>query len=186
MSTWVAFLRGIGGGIRPMVMKDLQAALEDLGLSDVRTYIQSGNVVFRRAGATAAKLEAQIGRRIEERFGFESRVFVLSVAQLTRAAAANPFGQADDEPTSVHLFFLSQRPRTPDLAAMNRLKTASEAFVLSGRVLYVHTPDGFGVSKLAARIEKLLGVPATARNWRTVNKMLALAASGRNKAVKSS
>jgi uncharacterized protein (DUF1697 family) len=174
MSTWIAFLRGIGGGIRPMVMKDLQAALENLGLSDVRTYIQSGNVVFRRAGTTAAKLEAQIGRRIAERFGFESRVFVLSAAQLARAAAANPFGQADDEPTSVHLFFLSQRPRQPDLGAMKRLKTPSEAFVLAGRVLYVHTPDGFGVSKLAARIEKLLGVPATARNWRTVTKMLAL------------
>jgi uncharacterized protein (DUF1697 family) len=131
VSTWIAFLRGIGGGIRPMVMKDLQAALED---------------------------------------------------QLARAAAANPFGQADDEPTSVHVFFLSQRPRQPDLAAMQRLKTRSEAFVPAGRVLYLHTPDGFGVSKLAARIEKLLGVAATARNWRTVNKMLALAAPGHTRA----
>jgi uncharacterized protein (DUF1697 family) len=176
MSTWVAFLRGIGGGIRPMLMKDLQAAVAGLGLSDVRTYIQSGNVVFRRSRATAAKLEAQIARAIEDKFGFESKVMVLSARDLARAAADNPFAQAGDEPKSVHLFFLAQRPRQPDLAAMKRLKTASETFVLTGRVLYLHTPDGFGESRLAARIEKLLGVPATARNWRTVTKMLELAA----------
>jgi len=179
MSTWIAFLRGIGGGIRPMLMKDLQAALEDLGLSDVQTYIQSGNVVFRRGRTTAAKLQEQIARRIEERFGFESTVMVLSAAELTRAAAGNPFAQADDEPRSVHLFFLAQRPSQPDLTAMKRLETASEAFVLADRVLYLHTPDGFGDSKLAARIEKLLGVPATARNWRTVTKMLELAGEPR-------
>jgi uncharacterized protein (DUF1697 family) len=176
MSTWVAFLRGIGGGIRPMLMKDLQAALQGLGLTDVRTYIQSGNVVFRRSRATAAKLEAQIAQAIVDEFGFESKVIVLSARELAQAAAGNPFAQADARPAAVHLFFLARRAPNPDVATMTRLKTASETFVLAGRVLYLHTPDGFGTSKLAARIEKLLGVPATARNWRTVTKMLALAA----------
>ena len=92
-----------------------------------------------------------------------------------RAAAANPFAtSAGANPKSVHLFFLAERPRAPDLESLERHKTGSESYVLKGKVLYLSTPDGFGTSKLAGRVERALGVPATARNWRTVTTLLEL------------
>lgn len=175
MATWIAFLRGIGGGIRPLPMKNLKAALEDLGLEDVTTYIQSGNVVFKTAKGTAAGLRQKIGECVTNRFGFDAKVMVLSVKDLAKAAAGNPFPQADAEPKSLHLFFMDKAPPAADIAGMSKLKAASEAFELKGSVLYFYTPKGFGISKLAERAERLLGVPATARNWRTVTTVLAMA-----------
>jgi uncharacterized protein (DUF1697 family) len=172
--TWIALLRGIGGGIRPLSMKELVKALEGIGLKDVRTYIQSGNVVFSSA-KSAARLAGEIERCIEKKFGFHSRTFVLSVGELRRAAAGNPFPQADQAPQTLHLFFLAKPAKAAQLDAMNELKTKSEQFVLTNKVLYFYAPDGFGTSKLAAKAERLLGVDTTARNWRTVGKLLELA-----------
>jgi uncharacterized protein (DUF1697 family) len=75
----------------------------------------------------------------------------------------------------VHLFFLAERPKELNLKSLEALRAKTERFALKGRVLYLHTPDGFGKSKLAARAERLLGVEATARNWRTVTTLLAMA-----------
>ncbi len=174
MATWIALLRGVGGGIRPLPMRQLVQELEGIGLKDVRTYIQSGNVVFRSA-RSAARLAGEIEHSIEKKFGFHSRTFVLSVDELRRAAAGNPFPKADDEPRTLHLFFLEQPAKAARLDAMNELKSKSEQFKLTGKVLYFYTPDGFGTSKLAAKAERLLGVNTTARNWRTVGKLLELA-----------
>jgi uncharacterized protein (DUF1697 family) len=176
MSTWIALVRGIGGGIRSVPMKRLREILEELGLADVRTYLATGNVVFERPRATAAKLSAAIAERVSREFDFDAKVLVLSAAELEAAADANPFREAEREPRSLHLFFLAAKPRSPDLAAMKKLQAASERFALRDRVLYFHTPDGFGKSKLATRVERLLGVDATARNWRTVCKVRELAA----------
>jgi uncharacterized protein (DUF1697 family) len=174
MSTWIALLRGVGGGIRPLPMRELTAALEGIGLKDVRTYIQSGNVVFS-SPKTAQRLAGEIERCIEKKFGFHSRTFVLSVSELQRAARGNPFPKADEEPTTLHLFFLAQPAKAAQLDAMNEIKSKSEQFVLKDKVFYFYTPQGFGISKLAGRIERLLGVDTTARNWRTVGKLLELA-----------
>jgi uncharacterized protein (DUF1697 family) len=171
---WIALLRGVGGGIRPLPMRELVKALEGIGLKDVRTYIQSGNVVFS-SGKQPARLAAEIEGCIEKKFGFHSRTFVLSVQDLQRAAKANPFPQADTEPKSLHLFFLAQPAKAAKLDAMIELKSKTEQFVLTNKVFYFYTPDGFGISKLAAKAEKLLGVDTTARNWRTVGKLLELA-----------
>lgn len=174
MSTWIALLRGVGGGIRPLPMRELVAALERIGLKDVRTYIQSGNVVFSSAKA-ASRLAGEIERCIEKNFGFHSKTFVLSVPELRRAAAGNPFPQADDKPQALHLFFLDKPAKAAELDAMNELKAKSEQFVLKGKVFYFYAPEGFGTSKLGAKAGRLLGVDATARNWRTVGKLLELA-----------
>lgn len=171
MATWIALLRGVGGGIRPLPMRELTTALEGIGLKNVRTYIQSGNVVFTSARA-AARLTDEIERCIEKNFGFHSNTFVLSVPELRRAAAGNPFPQADAEPKTLHLFFLAKPAKAAQLDAMNALKSKSEQFVLTSKVLYFYTPEGFGISKLAARADRLLGVDTTARNWRTVGKLL--------------
>ncbi|MDX1388981.1 MAG: DUF1697 domain-containing protein [Acidobacteriota bacterium] len=176
MNTWIALLRGVnvlGHGKLPMA--ELVEVLEKIGLKDVRTYIQSGNVVFRSPGKTAPPLCRKIGKAILASHGFAPHVLVLSVEALRDAVARNPFPSADGNPKSVHLFFLDQPPMEAKLDRIGATKADSEEFALTESVFYLHTPDGFGPSKLAANAERLLGVPATARNWRTVNKILEMA-----------
>jgi uncharacterized protein (DUF1697 family) len=152
-------------------MRELVVALERIGLESVRTYIQTGNVVFTST-KSAARLASEIERCIEKKFGFHSRTFVLSAAELKRTAKGNPFPQADEKPQTLHLFFLAEPAKAAQLEAMNEVKAKTEQFVLKGKVFYFHAPKGFGSSKLGARAERLLGVDATARNWRTVGKLL--------------
>jgi uncharacterized protein (DUF1697 family) len=176
MATWIALLRGIGGGIRPLEMAKLVKALEGIGLEDVRTYIATGNVVFT-SPKTAAQLSKAIESCIEKKFGFFSKTFVVSPKELARAAAANPFPQADENHKSLHLFFLAQPAKAARFDDMNAIKAPSEQFVLKGKVFYFYAPEGFGTSKLGARIGKLLGVDMTARNWRTVGKLIEMSKS---------
>lgn len=174
MSTFIALLRGIGGGIRTMPMQKLTDALGGIGLQKVRTYIATGNVVFE-SRKTAAQLQKDIEACVQKTFGYESQTFLLNIADLKRAIKANPFPQADENHKSLHLFFLAGAAKTPKLDVMNELKAPTEAYVLTKKVLYFYAPQGFGISKLGGRLEKLLGVATTARNWRTVNKLLELA-----------
>jgi uncharacterized protein (DUF1697 family) len=175
VNTWVALLRGINVTGRNLVpMKALMAGLEREGFSEIRTYIQSGNAVFASRVVSARTLERRIGRRILEEHGFEPRVMVLTPAQLRRAAKRNPFPGATDRPATLHVFFLASAPKTVDHAMLERLRTGEEAYALDGRIAYLLTPDGYGPSKLASRFEHCLGVGATARNWRTVTRLIAM------------
>jgi uncharacterized protein (DUF1697 family) len=175
MNVYIALIRGINvGGSHLLPMKDLKLLFEQHGCAEVQTYIQSGNVVFRSTDANADRLAKRLTAAVAKARGFEPRLLVLTRRELERASAGNPFPEADDNPASVHLFFLAEPATAADLKSMNALKTASERFALKGRVLYLHTPDGVGRSKLAARAERLLGVDATARNWRTVTTLLEL------------
>jgi uncharacterized protein (DUF1697 family) len=155
-------------------MDDLRQTLAAVGCTDVRTYIQSGNAIFR-SRQDASRLSKQLAAAVSMRYGFEPRVVVRTAAELEKAAAGNPFSEADDDPKSLHLFFLATPARTPDLKGMEALKASTERFLLKGGVFYLHTPAGFGSSKLAQRAERLLGVDCTARNWRTVKTLLAMA-----------
>jgi len=152
-------------------MKELKVVLEKNGCRDVRTYIQSGNVILNSA-SDAARLAKRLTAAVSRSHGFAPRVLLLSRAELERAAAANPFPGAAENPKSLHLFFLGEAPTTPDLKSLEALKIQNEAFALKGSVFYLHTPDGFGTSKIAVRAEKFLGVEGTARNWRTVTTLL--------------
>jgi uncharacterized protein (DUF1697 family) len=176
MKTYIALFRGINvGGSHLLPMKELKLMFEHSGCVDVRTYIQSGNVVFRSAMSDATGLARRLAAGVSQSHGFEPRVFVLTGAELETAAAGNPFPEANENPKSLHLFFLAEPPEKPDLKACEACRTKTEGFELKGRVFYLHTPGGFGASKLAARVERLLGVAATARNWRTVLTLLAMA-----------
>jgi uncharacterized protein (DUF1697 family) len=95
--------------------------------------------------------------------------------ELERAMASNPYAEAESEPKSLHLYFLASEPQDPDLKTLESIRVDSERFALQGKVFYLHAPDGIGRSRLAARVEKALGVPATARNWRSVSKIVAMA-----------
>jgi uncharacterized protein (DUF1697 family) len=176
MNTYIAFFRGINvGGNNTLPMNDLVAILEDIGARKVRTYIQSGNAVFQNAGKNAAQLSKQLTAEIKERCGIEPCALILRIDALKKAIADNPFPEAEADPASLHLGFLTSRPKKPDLGKLSSLKKASERFHLSDGVFYLHAPEGVGRSKLAASTEKLLGVPMTDRNWRTVCKVLEMA-----------
>ena len=148
-----------------------------LGGSQTRTYIQSGNVVFQSRRGDIDNLVEAIGGGVLRAHGFEPRILILSRGDLEQAVAANPYPQATDEPKTLHLYFLAELPQSPDLDTMTAIKTQSEEFSLIDKVFYLYAPDGSGTSKLAEKVEKLLGVDATARNWRTVSKVLELACS---------
>jgi uncharacterized protein (DUF1697 family) len=176
MNTFIALFRGINvGGHRSLKMKDLRAILECLGLKNVKTYLQSGNAVIQSISNDSCQLSHDIGQAIYESHQFTPGVFVLSVEELRSAIASNPFPEGEDHPTSLHVLFLKSRPKRPDLAKLESLRSVSEKFELSDTVFYLHAPDGIGRSKLAANVEKSLGVVATGRNWRSVNAVMSLA-----------
>ncbi len=172
MTTLIALLRGINViGNNKLPMKELAALLAGMGLRDVQTYIQSGNVVFRSNVKNKTELATQISAAIEAQHGFAPQVLLLDAAELHKAMAGNPYPEAASAPRTLHLFFLADAPQHPDLKALETIRTGGERFKLAGKVFYLHTPDGFGPSKLAGRVEKSLGVAATARNWSTVCKL---------------
>ena len=172
--TWIALFRGINvGGNHILPMAALREDLEALDLQEVRTYIQSGNVVFETAEAMET-VGPGIEQRIQERHGFRPAVMMLSRGQLRAIDAANPFPETVGQPKTLHFQFLAAPASTADLEGMAQWKAENERFHLTDRALYFHAPDGIGRSKLAARMEKLLGVPATGRNYRTVAKLLAM------------
>lgn len=172
MSVRIALFRGINvGGRNSLPMKALSTLLKSLGCSAVKTYMQSGNVVFEHANEDDRELTREIGAAIERKFGFLPQVLLMNSPELQSAIEANPFAEATSEPTTLHLWFLEHPAENPDLASMESLRSESESFDLTDRVFYLHALDGIGRSKLAARVEKLLGVVTTARNWRTVSKI---------------
>jgi uncharacterized protein (DUF1697 family) len=176
MTTYVALFRGVNvGGHHLLSMKVLKGLLEQHGCVDVRTYVQSGNAVFRSSLSDTARVSRALSAAVSRSHGFEPRTFVLTRSELEDAVARNPFPEAGENPKSLHLFFLAAVAKRPDIDGANALKAESERFALEGRVFYLHTPAGFGTSKLASRVERLLGVEATARNWRTVTTLLEMA-----------
>jgi len=178
VATWIALFRGINVVGRHVIpMRALAAGLERGGFREVRTYIQSGNAVFRSPMRSPAAIAERIATIVADGHGFRPRIVVLSTPELVAAAAANPFHEANAKPASVHLFFLAAVPSRPNFDLLNRVRAGAEAFKLSGKVLYLFTPDGFGRSKLAAQIERCIRVDATARNWRTVTKLVEMAQS---------
>ena len=176
MKIYIALFRGINvGGKNVLPMKELIAALDALGAQNVRTYIQSGNAVFGSNGNNASRLANKIRIEIKKRRRFEPYVQLLELEDIARVIAVNPFPEAEAKPQVLHVGFLASAPENPNLQALDNLKRNGERFQLIGNVFYLHAPAGVGKSKLAANAEKLLGVPMTDRNWRTVCKIWEMA-----------
>lgn len=176
MNLWIAFFRGINVGGRHIVpMQELRDLLSDIGCEDVCSHIQSGNLVFRHKEADAVRLAAKIVTLVRQGYGFEPGVMLLDPRTLAKAVSANPFQKAAGKPASLQLYFLAEIPLSPDLDGVHRDQSADEAFHLQDKVFYLYAPNGIGRSRLASRVERHLGVSATARNLRTTTKVLALA-----------
>jgi uncharacterized protein (DUF1697 family) len=183
MPTHVALLRGINlGGRSKVAMADLREVVTSLGHTDVATYIQSGNVVFTATRDDPPALAADLERAIAAALGVSPRVVVLSRDELARVVRDNPYPD-EPNPRAVHAVFLAAEPG-PELveavdAAGRRAaaKGSRDTTRLVGRTLYLHTPDGFGRSELAAALVARTGRPdatGTARNWATVTRLLAM------------
>lgn len=176
MKTYIALFRGINvGGHNLLPMKALTDLLESLGCQRVKTYIQSGNAVFRHAAGDTAGLSNHILAAIRQRHGFEPHIVVLELPEMEQAITSNPFPEVESEPKTLHLFFMSATPQHPDLKTLEGIRQNGERFHLGGKVFYLHAPGGIGRSRLGQRVEQALGVPVTARNWRSAYKIMEMA-----------
>ena len=175
---WIALLRGINvKGTRNIPMAALAQVLAASGLTSVKTYIQTGNIVFRHPECDASGLTALVTRAIRDHFGFEPAIFVFRHSVLRRAIHGMPFADLDHQDcgATLHIFFLDGAPQSTDLSRLKRLLAPDERFHLGEDIAYLHAPSGFGRSRIAGALERVLGVNATARNWRTITALDALA-----------
>ena len=174
MNNYIALFRGINiGGHHLLPMKDLAGIFGGMGFQQVKTYIQSGNVVFQSAQIDKNKIAREISSRILKSYGFAPTVLLLEVSELQEAIDNNPFPITDGK--ALHFFFLESHPPNPDLEGLLAIKLKSEEFKLCNKIFYLYAPEGVGRSKLALKVEKGLGVPATGRNWNTVRELISLA-----------
>jgi len=185
LDIWVALLRGINvGGKNSLPMPTLVALLAELGAREIKTYIQSGNAVFRCPEEDTPHLGERLSAAINARHGFAPQVLILGLAAIAKAMVENPFPEAVADPGHLHLGFLARSPEHPDLEKLERLRRESERFCLGERVFYLYAPEGVGRSKLAANSERALGVVMTDRNWQTVSRIMELArVAGRSSAT---
>jgi uncharacterized protein (DUF1697 family) len=172
----VLLLRGINlGPARRVPMADLRALFGDAGYEDVRTYVQSGNVVLT-AGADPAQLESEAERLISDRFGFEVPVVARSRDQLAAVVELNPLHDVATNPKRYQVSFLSAELPADVVATLQAAATGDERLVAHGRELFAWHPEGVARSKLWNAVAgRGLGVVATARNWTTVMTLLAMA-----------
>jgi uncharacterized protein (DUF1697 family) len=151
-------------------MAELRSVLDALGLEDVTTYIQSGNVVFRTPEPPRV-VAARMEEAIADAFGVRPAVLIRTTAELTTVVGSAPF----TDTAKLHVVFLERTPATRDAARLDPDRSPHDAFELVGRELYLHLPNGAGRTKLTIDyLERTLGVRGTQRNWNTVLKLLAL------------
>lgn len=179
MDRWVALLRGVNVGGTKVAMADLRRLVADLGHDDVKTYLQSGNVVFGSTVRDAEALARGIERAIADELGLTVPVLVRSGRELAAVAGGNPYANGEDDPTRLLVAFLATVPEKSAVAALTVPSGENVAFTVTGREVYLHYPDGgYGRSKFTNNhLEKKLGVVATTRNWRSVRALAEQATS---------
>jgi uncharacterized protein (DUF1697 family) len=176
----VALLRGVNvGGKNILPMKALAAMFSDAGCADVRTYIQSGNVLFEADAALAGRVPGVIGKAISARFGFSPVIVTRTAAELGEVTRHNPFLKGSVDTRTLHVGFLLDRPSKANLAALDPKRSPPDAFAPRGREIYLQFPNGMGRSKLTSQyFDSTLETTITVRNWNTVLKLLELARGG--------
>ncbi|MEH0843082.1 DUF1697 domain-containing protein [Micromonospora sp. CPCC 205711] len=178
MNRYVGLLRGVNVGTTRIAMADLRRLVADLGHDDVRTYLQSGNVVFGSTSADAGALAKGIERAIADELGLTVPVLVRTADELTAVIDASPYAGRQDDPTRLLVAFLAERPAKSKVTALTVPGGENVEFTVAGREVHLHFPDGgYGRSKFTnAYLEKQLGVVATTRNWKSVCALRDLAA----------
>ena len=178
--TYVALLRGINvGNAKRVAMADLRTLVEKLGYGDVRTLLNSGNIVFTGPsglpGGVAARIEAALAKRL----GVAARVTVLTAAEFAAAAADNPLVDVAANPSRLLIAVLARPADRSRLIPLAKQDWAPEALAIGARVAYLWCPDGIIVSRLAKAVGRVLGDAVTMRNWATCTKLIELSAAKR-------
>jgi uncharacterized protein (DUF1697 family) len=171
---YLILFRGVGGKTQ-LPTKVLREKLTDAGFENVATYINSGNAIVRTS-LNRKKVVSTIAKLCREQFGFEKAIFAPTLAEWDDLIARNPFRKAaGNAPTTVHAALLESAPKAGDVDRIRaRAVNGEELKVIEG-VAYLHTPNGFGRSKMAEKFDAWIGVTNTARNWNTVLKLAELA-----------
>jgi len=173
---YVAMLRGVNVGGNSLKMESLRGACEDMGLRDVRTYLQSGNIVFSSA-LGAAKLAVILKERIDQQTRLPVPIIIRSARKMIALVCSNPFLKHKGiDASKLHVTFLGDAPKQPDIARLDQLAGALDEYCLARREIFLHCPINYGETKLSnAAIEKTLGISATTRNWNTVTTLAEMA-----------
>jgi uncharacterized protein (DUF1697 family) len=181
MQTFISILRGINvSGQKKILMADLKALYEGLQFKEVTTYIQSGNVIFKSDSKLSdAALAQKIEAAILKKYSFSVPIIVRNISQLENIISANPFlKEKNTDVEKLHVTFLSAVPGEAATDAIKSLNYPPDQFSIAGQEVFLYTPGGYGETKLSNKFfENKLKVTATTRNWKTVNKLLEIAAS---------
>jgi uncharacterized protein (DUF1697 family) len=174
MPICIAMLRGINvGGHKRIKMDQLRASFEALGFEQVKTYIQSGNVVFKAGKSSTSKLSRRIEERILQDFGLSVSVISRTAGEMNKTIAGNPFlKERGIEPAKLHVMFLSEAPTPAALKKLAEVTTAPDQCRCSDREIYFYLPNGVSQSVLwKTPVDRILAVTTTMRNWKTVNSV---------------
>jgi uncharacterized protein (DUF1697 family) len=175
MQTYISMLRGINvGGQKQVRMADLKSLYESLGLGNVQTYVQSGNVVFDNKEQDAEKLRKFIEAQIKATFSFSVPVTIRTADDFKRVIESHPF--ANEDPIRVLVTFLYEHPEKSRWDKLSLYKDKVDQFTLGEQEIFLFCPGGYGKTKLSNTFfEKKLGVVATTRNWKSVNTLYEMA-----------
>lgn len=173
MPVFIVLFRGVGGATQ-LPVGPLREKLTQAGFANVATYINSGNAVVK-SRLTREKTVAKIADICRREFGFDKDIHAVTAEEWRALIAGNPFPEAVEVPKYLHAAVLEKEPAQANVEKIRAYAVGGEKIAIVGRVAYLHTPNGFGTSKMAERFDKLIGVPNTARNWNTVLKLMELA-----------
>ena len=173
MAVFIILFRGVGGATQ-LPTKPLREALGKAGFENVATYINSGNAVLKSRKSRETVISTIAGICARE-FDFEKAIHAVTLAEWDDLIANNPFPEAVSTPKFLHAAVLAEEPDEGRVEGLRKFAAAGEAIQVVGKVAYLHTPNGFGTSKLAEKFDKGIGVENTARNWNTVLKLAELA-----------
>lgn len=175
--THVALLRGINvGGRNRLPMDELARSFEHAGCASVRTYIQSGNVVFVAARSIALSARESVAATVSARTGTDIPIVLRSAADLARVVAENPFLDESQDSRALHVGFLADMPAQDRVSSLDPDRSPPDEFVVRGKEIYLRLPNGMsGTRFTASYVERVLATPATFRNWRTVENLLKMA-----------
>jgi uncharacterized protein (DUF1697 family) len=173
---YVALLRGINlGPSNKLPMPELCALLADLGASNVKHYIQSGNLAFDASAKLAGSIGAQLSQRIAARWGFSVPVVVRKQSAVVQVLRDNPFLRAGADIKALHVAFLADLPKAAQIAALDHARSPGDEFAVLGSEIYLLLPNGVARSKLTnAYFDRALATVSTIRNWNTVQILTTL------------
>jgi uncharacterized protein (DUF1697 family) len=177
MLQYVSFLRGVNVGGKVLKMDPVVELYRSLGLADVRSFIQSGNILFNTGKARREGLEVELEGQIRERLAFQVSVIIRSRTQLRAIVEGNPLAaRAGLEPKGLYVTLLEKDLSNGRTRELPRDEKSLDEFLPSGAEIYLYCPGGYGRTVYSnAYFEKLLGMRATTRNWNTITRLLDMA-----------